>query len=210
MLPILRLGVIAASFFSLASLIVLVLRTFVWGRRRPYSEPKGKAFLGVLYALGKGLMPWEKESTSKNLLTYAAGNLYHIGIFAGLMHLSLQVISWEVGALLVSCLRIFMVCGLAAGSGLLLRRTLKTVLREISCPDDFASNILVDLFLAAALLDSFFPGIKPVFYALSIALFLYIPIGKIRHCFFFFYSRILFGLFFGKRSVLPQSQRILK
>jgi len=37
-------------------------------------------------------------------------------------------------------------------------------------------------------------------------MFLYIPVGKIRHCFFFFYSRILFGLFYGRRGVLPQNK----
>jgi len=81
------------------------------------------------------------------------------------------------------------------------------VLRGISCPDDFAANVLVDLLLAAAIASLWIPGADAVLLATAALLFLYIPLGKIRHCFFFFYSRILFGIFFGRRGVLPPRPR---
>jgi hypothetical protein len=209
MFSFLRYVVVAAFCFSLLSLIVLVLKTFIWGRKTLHSEPRGKAFRGILYAFGRGMMPWEKESAAKNLPTYVAGVLYHSGIFAGLVYVFLCVAALDLSPLSISILRIIIVGGFASGTGLLLKRILKPTLREISFPDDFASNILVDLFLAAAFIDSLYPSIKTVLYVVSIVLFLYMPVGKIRHCFFFFYSRVLFGMFFGRRGVFPQDQGTL-
>ncbi|NOR14835.1 MAG: hypothetical protein GQ544_03940, partial [Candidatus Aminicenantes bacterium] len=80
-------------------------------------------------------------------------------------------------------------------------------MRHISCPDDFVANILVDGFVLLALLDTLLVGIQAYFWGVAIILFLYIPMGKIRHCFFFFYSRILFGAFFGKRGVFPRKRK---
>jgi hypothetical protein len=34
----------------------------------------------------------------------------------------------------------------------------------------------------------------------------YIPLGKIRHCLYFFFSRTFFGKFFGRRAVFPHPQ----
>ena len=57
-------------------------------------------------------------------------------------------------------------------------------------------------FIFLALLDTLLGGIRPVLNIITIVVLLYVPVGKIRHCFFFFYSRILFGMFFGRRKVL--------
>jgi hypothetical protein len=99
---------------------------------------------------------------------------------------------------------IFISLGFFSGVSLLAKRILLAFLRKISCADDFVANLVVDVFLALALLNTFFPELKTYFYAMSIVLFLYIPAGKIRHCVFFFYTRILFGLFYGRRGVLPR------
>jgi hypothetical protein len=65
------------------------------------------------------------------------------------------------------------------------------------------SNLLVNIVLAAALLVTYSFVSQAVLFWTVIALSLYIPLGKIRHCVFFFYTRILFGAFFGRRGVLP-------
>jgi hypothetical protein len=40
-------------------------------------------------------------------------------------------------------------------------------------------------------------------YIISALTFIYVPLGKIRHCLYFFFSRIFFGKFFGRRAVFP-------
>jgi len=167
---------------------------------------RGKPWRGIWYALGPGLLPWEKESASRHLTAYLGGFVYHFGIFAGFFWLFSQIFFLSLGEPGVWGLRILMTSGLLAGVGLLVKRRWHPVMRSISCPDDFVANGLVDGFLVLALLNSFDPSLRLVLYAVSILLLLYIPVGKIRHCFFFFYSRILFGRFFGRRAVFPRSQ----
>lgn len=210
MITVLRFGVLFSLLFSFAALIYLVFKTLSLGRKSVYSSPQGDWKKGVIYAFGKGMMPWEKESAKKHLPTYLAGFIYHFGIFAALLYTLHLIIPFQLSKLLLSLLRVFMASGFFCGSGLFIKRTILTNMRKISCPDDYISNILVDLFILTALIDTFFPVIRPFFYVGSIVMFLYIPIGKIRHCFFFFYSRLLFGYFFGRRGVFPPRHKQLK
>ena len=46
-------------------------------------------------------------------------------------------------------------------------------------------------------------GAEKAFVGVSIALAVYVPLGKIRHCLFFFPTRYFFGSYFGRRGVLP-------
>jgi hypothetical protein len=62
---------------------------------------------------------------------------------------------------------------------------------------------MVDLFLALALAASLDLRAAAPFMALSVILLLYIPLGKLRHCIFFFRSRIGYGRLLGRRGVLP-------
>jgi len=202
-MEILGYGIIGAFIYAFLALSYLVIKTFSFGKKPLLSKPQGKSHKGILYALGKGLFPWEKESASKNLSTYVAGVLYHSGIFLAIFYTLFEVFGIILGNLLLHVFQAFILIGFLCGLGLLIKRILKVALRKISCPDDFVANIIVDLFLLFAFLNTFYASIKLIFFIITILLLLYIPAGKIRHCFFFFYSRILFGIFFGRRGVLP-------
>jgi hypothetical protein len=206
MLEILRYGVILSSFISIAVLCRLVFKTYHFNKKKLHSVPQGDGLKGIIYALGMGLAPWEKESAGKHLPVYLAGICYHIGIFAALFYLFSLLIPFRVGSFFLMLLRIFILAGSLSGIGLFVRRSLKPYIRKISCPDDFASNLLVDVFLLLTLVVSYETRLDAILYTVAIILILYIPLGKIRHCVFFFYSRVLFGLFFGRRGVLPQKQ----
>lgn len=198
-------GVIGAALFCGSALVFLVLSTLSFGKGDTFAVSRGDTRKGILYAFGQGMMPWEKESARRHLITYTAGFLYHFGIFAALFWLILQLTSLNAGGFVINALRMLTGAGLIAGLGLFLKRCLRPMMRSISCPDDYIANLLVDVFMGAALASMFFFGLKASLYAVAILLFLYIPLGKIRHCIFFFYSRILFGRFFGKRGVFPRT-----
>ena len=203
----LRYGVIFSFFISLVLLVGLIWRTFSFGRRRIYAAKAGEARRGVAYALGQGMMPWEKESAQKHLPTYIAGVFYHAGVFSGLLYLLSLVIPLELSAFLLQVLRTLMAVGILCGVGLLIKRLTLGYMRAISCLDDYVSNALVNLFLVLVLLESFLPNFRPILFLITILLFLYIPVGKIRHCFFFFYSRILFGQFYGRRGGFSSTEK---
>jgi hypothetical protein len=207
MLEILRIGVIAAFCISLISLCYLIVRTYYFQKRIFYSKSQGNSLKGIIYAFSLGMAPWEKESAARHLPTYLAGIVYHTGIFAAFFYLLSLLIPFMLNPRFILILRLFISAGALSGLGLFIKRSVKSQLRKISCPDDFASNLLVDLFLMISLADGFLPSLRPYLFAVAMLMLLYIPLGKIRHCFFFFYSRILFGNFFGRRGVLPSKER---
>jgi len=204
---ILRSGAMISSAFALIALISLVVRTFSFGRKPYRAKAKGNPVRGVVYAFGQGMMPWEKESAGKHLPTFLAGILYHIAIFSAVLYLTLVIFEVNIPSTVTMILRIVLLVGLSCGLALLFKRFLLLHMRGISCIDDFLANAIVNLFLAAAILLTLAIELKSLFFIMAIILFIYVPMGKIRHCFFFFYTRILFGIFFGRRGVLPHPSR---
>jgi nitrate reductase gamma subunit len=204
---LLKLGVAASALFCLIMLTVLVVRTFTLGRRPTFSHPRGGSLAGILYAFGPGMLPWEKESAGKHLWTYLGGILYHLSILVAMLFLATLVLGIPLSATLLAAARVLLVIGLLCGVALLIKRILKAQMRSLSSGDDYLANILVDVFLLSALMSTSSRFAQTGFLVIAVIVFVYIPFGKLRHCAFFFYSRILFGEFFGRRGVLPHPSK---
>jgi hypothetical protein len=200
---LLRLGVVLSAIFCLISLVVLVGRTIAFGRKPRYAKAQGSSTKGIVYAFGQGMLPWEKESASKHLPTFFAGILYHAGILAAVFFLTTTLLLITLPDIVIQIVRLVAFVGLASGIGLLVKRSALPYMRFISCLDDYVANIIVGMLIFSAIMATYYYVLQFVLMAVAIVLFLYIPIGKIRHCVFFFYSRILFGTFFGRRGTLP-------
>jgi hypothetical protein len=201
--PFLKAGVVLSAAFCLLALTWQIIRTLRFGKKADPSIPSGSGVEGILYAFGWGMMPWAKESARRHLLTWIAGVIYHIAVFFALTEVGFLVAGLlpPPGPALV--IGIVLAAGLFCGLGLAVKRLVTPSLRSISCPDDFTANILVDGLLLFAILALRWTWAMQLLFLWSIYLFLYIPFGKIRHCIFFFYTRILFGRHFGRRGVLP-------
>ena len=208
MLHILKISVTASLLLAVVILTIQIIKTFSFGKRSFYASPRGNSTKGIIYAFGQGMTPWEKESAGKHLSTYLAGVLYHLGVFSSLLYLFLLIIAYTLPPIIINILRLLLFIGFLCGFALLVKRLSSSKMRAISCPDDYASNIIVNLFLALTLVHTYTSSITSYYYITAIVLFLYVPVGKIRHCFFFFYVRILFGIFYGRRNVLPPRKKI--
>jgi len=199
---LLRILVMVSAGLCLAVLTGLAVRAFGFGRPRYHSQAQGSAGKGLVYAFGRGMV--KKESVTLHRPTFFGGVAYHASIFAGLAYLA-----WIVFEISPAPPRWFfrpvLFAGTVIGLILLAKRIVHPHLRKLSCPDDYFANVLVDLFLAGALVHTFVPALEPWFLGLAVFLFLYIPVGKIRHCFFFFFTRVMFGIHHGRRGCLPGS-----
>jgi len=204
---VLKLGVAASVLFCIVVLAVILMRTLAFGRRPTYAHPRGSSFAGIVYAFGLGMLPWEKESAAKHIWTYAGGIFYHLGILMAMLFLAAVLLGISLSATFLQAVRILLVIGLVSGVALLIKRMLKPQMRSLSSGDDYLANSLVDLLLLLALAATFAGTALIPFLAVAIITFIYIPFGKLRHCVFFFYSRILFGDFFGRRGVLPHPSK---
>ncbi len=203
MTDILRVAVLAAAAGSLAGLLAQV----AWLRRRGvpvlHAEPAGRESRGIRYAFTAGMAPGAKESATRNPWSYGAGLAYHVGIFTALVLLGIRLAAPDAAPPWPPAWGAGILCGLLAGVFLLAKRACSRGLRAISCPDDFAANLLVDLFLGISLASLAAPALVPAVFGAAILLFAYIPLGKIRHCFFFFYCRAMLGAFMGRRGAFP-------
>jgi hypothetical protein len=200
---LLRISVLVTGAWALLALVALVLRARSFGKPEYFARPAGRAMAGVAYAFGPGLSPTAKESTREHLPTYFAGVGYHAGILAGLAYLVLVLAGAALGDHLPRVIQALCLLGSLCGAGLLIKRLLSAHLRGLSCPDDYAANVLTTGFVALACASASSPALTPAFLAEAAILMAYVPLGKIRHCCFFFPTRYYLGAHFGRRGTFP-------
>lgn len=194
----LSIGVMGAAAWACLGLLILRSKTQAYGRRMLHAAPAGDPKAGVHYAFTKAMSPMAKESVRENLPSYLAGMAYHTGLFTAMALLVARLVGASLPLFLVWPSRALLAVGVMGGLALLFKRVLKAELRGLSHPDDFVANLLTTAFVALALF-----GPEKLWLLSAILLLLYVPLGKIRHCFFFFSTRSSFGAFFGRRGVFP-------
>lgn len=167
------------------------------------SPVKGNISHGIAYAFTTGMMPWAKESTRIHLIAYLRGIGFHIGIFTAIGTVILSPLWGFLPPLLSSTLFWVLIPGALLGAAGGLMRLAEHNLRGLSLPDDHFAVWLTTLFIAVTGLGLVFEAFVVPMYIVSAVTFAYIPLGKIRHCLYFFFSRTFFGKFFGRRAVFP-------
>jgi hypothetical protein len=197
--------------------LALIFAVFAFGRRlqafsqlaRPEDRatPKGSLQSGVLYAYTLGMAPWSKESTRRHVIAYMRGVAFHAGIFLGLFILVASPWFGSVPQTVRIILGICTAAGALFGFAGLVARIVEPNLKALSTGDDYFAVLVVSLFLASEALWLIVPQAQVFFYLVSAAMLVYAPLGKIRHCFYFAFSRLFYGKFIGSRAVLPHSQQ---
>lgn len=172
------------------------------------SPIKGSIPKGIQYAFTTGMMPWAKESTRIHMIAYLRGIGFHIGIFTAIGTVIISPF-WEyLPPLLFLALFWVLTLGAILGAAGGVMRITEHNLRGLSLPDDHFAVWLTTLFIAVAGLAVLNELFMIPMYIISAIAFVYIPLGKIRHCLYFFFSRIFFGKFFGRRAVFPHTEAV--
>ncbi len=172
------------------------------------SPLKGSPAHGITYAFTAGMLPWAKESTRLHLIAYLRGIGFHVGIFAALGALLISPFWSLLPGILTTLLLWVLAAGAFLGAAGGVMRLAEHNLRGLSVPDDHFAVWLVTLFMALAALALWNPAFLVPFYLVSALTLVYVPLGKIRHCLYFFFSRFFFGKFFGRRGVFPHPEAI--
>ena len=95
---------------------------------------------------------------------------------------------------------------MAAGIWLLVRRVSSKPLRAISVPDDYIAIMATCGLLALAVIFALASRNPTPLLAYTSVLFVYLPLGKLRHAVFFFVARADYGRRLGYRGVYPPAQ----
>jgi hypothetical protein len=203
MFPLLHLAVLITGAWAFLALVRLLVQVRAYGRPQYFTLPAGRSLIGVGYVFGPGMSPAAKESARLHLPTYLGGVGYHLGILAGLTYLALTIVSRAPGGIILRVLQVLIGLGAVCGAALLAKRLFKQQLRALSCPDDYLANLFTTAMLALAFGTTLSPLLRPAFLVEAGVLFLYLPLGKIKHCFFFFTTRFYMGSHFGRRGTFP-------
>ena len=203
------------QLLALAGLIIALLGISIRFRetkRRPLpadnSPIKGDIPGGIRYAFTTGMMPWAKESTHIHRIAYLRGIGFHIGIFAAIGAVVMSPWRASLPPFLSWALFWVLIIGAILGAAGGVMRIAERNLRGLSLPDDHFAVWLTTLFIAVAGLAIINEAFMVPMYIVSAITFASIPLGKIRHCLYFFFSRIFFGKFFGRRAVFPHPETI--
>jgi nitrate reductase gamma subunit len=157
---------------------------------------------GVWYAYTLGMAPWVKESTRRHWKGYLRGVIFHVGIFVALAMLLASPWLEMIWPAARSAMAVLTGLGTAAGVGGMFARWSDENLRTLSTGDDHLSVLLVTLFLATATAALMSAGAMVAWYLVSAVMLAYLPVSKVRHCLYFFFSRWYFGRLFGRRDVI--------
>ena len=170
------------------------------------SPIKGSISDGVKYAFTTGMMPWAKESTRIHAIAYLRGIGFHIGIFTAIGAVIISPMWGYLPSLLSWTLFWVLVIGAILGAAGGVMRIVEHNLRSLSVPDDHFAVWLTTLFMAGTGLALVNEAFMIPMYMVAALTFVYVPLGKIRHCLYFFFSRLFFGKFFGRRAVFPHPE----
>lgn len=207
---------IAATLYCIVSLLVHFVKIVRLGAPKDKSEPSGSVKEGVLYANTRAMMPDQKESAYLHIPSYAVGMLFHIGLFCSLLFFVLSFFPFFNNWIGSGCnwhliLAIPPAIGTVCGLILFFRRLFSKDLKVLSMPDDFISTGLVTFFLLMTTLylclSTCCGSVTILYYISSILLFLYMPLGKLRHVVYYFAARYHLGFFYGWRNVWPNHEK---
>ncbi len=206
-----QIAALVAFIFCLTVSLYHLVRVIRLGRPVDYATPAGSIPEGVRYSFTSGMNPKKKESAFLHLPTYLGGIIYHIGIFVSILLFFILMI-FPASALhpVFLIAAVIPAAGGLAGTALLVKRALKPMLRHLSTPDDYISNILVTLFQITLVIAIVVPALMWLFFIASLFLWVYFPAGKLKHAIYFFAARYYLGWFFGSRGVWSKGANSLK
>lgn len=200
--------IIAIAGFALGVVGILLRLREITNRpfKKDFSRERGSPSRGVLFAFTLGMAPWEKESTRMHWIAYLRGIFFHVGIFAAIAVLLASPWLDTLSAWVIWIAVVITGLGAIFGFAGIFIRLSGANERMLSLPDDYASVVLTSIFIALSTGALLWAAVLPVFYVVAGILAVYVPISKIRHCAYFFYSKFFFGFNFGRRGVIGQSK----
>ncbi len=199
-----RIISLIAFLICFISLAYHFLRLIRLGSPKDYSIKRGNLKSAISYSFMGAMNPLEKESAYLHLPTYTAGILYHIGTFLSIIIFFLLLLFniSITGAFQWGFLCLLAVSSIS-GLGIFIKRIIVKKLRFLSNPDDYISNLLVTAFQICTLIVIVKETFTPYYFICAGLLFLYFPLGKLKHSLYFFAARYHLGFFYGWRGIWP-------
>ncbi len=208
-----------ALLIFIAGMAYRLFRVVFLGWRRDRVPASGSKAGGVAKSYAKGILiwpfiPWVRNTFRRNPVIYLGGGLFHLGlftvIFLGTAHMlvwkSLLGFGWPT--LPLPIVDLMAVVGITAMLVLLVFRLTNPVMKLITGPAEWLNWLFVFLPMITGyvLTHHLFFRYEVTFSLHMLAIdvmLIWIPFSRISHFMFYFFSRTIHGIEFGKRAVSP-------
>lgn len=194
---------LVAFLICFISLTYHLLRLIKLGLPKDYSHKIGNLKSAISYSFIGAMNPSKKESAYLHLPTYTAGLLYHTGTFICFALFFLLLFDIRFTDSIQWILIGILTASSVSGFGIFVKRITLKKLKHLSNPEDYISNLFVtgiQIFTLIVLMKETF---APYYFILVSLLFLYLPLGKLKHSLYFFAARYHLGFFYGWRGIWP-------
>jgi nitrate reductase gamma subunit len=200
-----RIVVLASILWALIALAIQVSKVKL--TRKDYSVRSGNPLKGVIYNFTWAMMPRHKETLRFHPCEFLIGVLMHFGVLLAILKAVVLTVKPDfLNPYPVLPGVIFGIASLCA-LYLFIRRATHRELRIISCPDDYFAILLTLDFITVSLLHEYHMISLGSFMIHAIVLFVYFPLGKLKHAVFFFLARADYGARLGYRGTYPAGSR---
>ena len=209
----------AALLFFIAGMAYRLVKVIFLGWKADKVPAAGSKIGGVAESFLKGILiwpfvPWVKNTFKRNPVIYLAGGLFHLGLFVililgtahmlvwksllgfGWFTLPLPIVDWMAAVTILAMIILF------------INRLINPVLKLISGTAEWLNLLFVFLPMVTGYIMThhlWFP--YEVLYSLHMiavdVLLIWIPLSRISHFMFYFFSKAIHGADFGKRAVQP-------
>lgn len=209
----------SALIFFIAGMLYRLANVVFLGWNKDFAKPRASKGSGVVKSFLRGALifpffPREKKAFVRNPITFLAGGLFHLSLFIvvilGAAHMlvwkSLLGFGWWTMPLPI--VDFMAAVGIISMVALLINRMNHPVLKRLSGPAEFFNWLVVFLPMLTGymMVHHMFFEYKVLFslHMLAIdALLIWLPLSRISHFVFYFFSRTIHGVEWGKRGAMP-------
>jgi len=193
--------------FCLSFIVFQFFKLIRLGKPSDRSKSIGNEKDGIIYSFTGAMSPTHKETAYLHLPTYTMGIIFHVATFLGIAVFFVKITGLHIPYTIAAIISAAMTTGFVSGVIILIKRITLQRMRLLSNPDDYISNIVVDIFQLTTAIALLFTSFDIVYYIVVCLLLLYFPLGKLRHAVYFFAARYHLGFFYGRRGVWPQKNK---
>lgn len=208
-----------ALLVFIAGMTYRLVRVILLGWQRDRVPAKGSKVGGAAISFLKGALIWPfipraKNTFTRNPIIYLAGGMFHLGLFVVILLGTAHMLAWKslLGfgwpTLPLPVVDFLAAAAIVAMVILFINRLINPVLRLISGPAEWLNLLFVFLPMITGYMMThhmFFP--YEVLYSIHMiavdVMLIWIPLSRISHFVFYFFSRAIHGADFGKRGVNP-------
>ena len=200
-------------------MVYRLVRILLLGWSRDRTPAAGSKAGGVVKSFLKGILiwpfiPWIKNTFSKNPIIYIAGGFFHIGLLAAILLGTPHMLVWKklLGfgwrTLPLPIVDWLSATAIAAMIVLLINRHINPVLKLITGPAEYLNWLFVFIPMVTGYIMTHHLFFRyEILFSLHMlavdVLLIWIPLSRISHFMFYFFSRTIHGTEFGKRAVSP-------